>query len=131
MPYINIRLGTTLNRVKRENLHQKTTYLMSSIMGKRQEVTTVHIQEDSPQQWAINSVGLNTESPIGAYVAIKVTKGTNTPAEKANMISETIKMLKNEIGTIQEACYVVIDEVPANSWGYNGKTQAERATSKL
>lgn len=131
MPYINIRIGTTLNRVKRENLHQKATYLISSIMGKRQEVTTVHIQEDSPQQWATNSVGLNAESPIVAYVDIRVTKGTNTPEEKANMISETIKMLKNEIGTIQEACYVVIDEVPANSWGYNGKTQAERAASKL
>lgn len=95
---------------------------MNTIMGKGQEVTAVHIQEDNPQQWAINSVALNQENPVCAYVDIKVTAGTNTPEEKANMISETIKMLRDEIGTIQEACYVVVDDIPANSWGYNGKT---------
>jgi 4-oxalocrotonate tautomerase len=131
MPYINIRLGTTLDNEQRGQLQQKTTLLMNTIMGKRQEVTAVHIQEDNPQQWAINSVALNPENPICAYVDIKVTAGTNTSEEKANMISETIKMLRDEIGTIQEACYVVVDEIPANSWGYNGKTQAIRAASKL
>jgi 4-oxalocrotonate tautomerase len=131
MPYINIRLGTTLDSAQRNQLHKKTTFLMNTIMRKRREVTAVHIQEDGPQQWSINSATLNTQEPICAYVDIKVTKGTNTPEEKAYMISETIKMLQDEIGTIQEACYVVIDEIPANSWGYNGKTQAVRAVSKL
>jgi phenylpyruvate tautomerase PptA (4-oxalocrotonate tautomerase family) len=47
------------------------------------------------------------------------------------MLSETIKMLKEVVGVVQEACYVVIDDMPANSWGYNGKTQAERSASKM
>jgi 4-oxalocrotonate tautomerase len=47
------------------------------------------------------------------------------------MISQTVKMLQDVVGTIQEACYVVIDDIPADSWGYGGKTQAARAASKL
>lgn len=131
MPYINIRLGATLDSAQRNQLYQKTTFLMNTIMGKRPEVTVVHIQETDSHLWATNASALTDEDPVGAYVDIKVTEGTNTPEEKAEMLSQTIKMLQDVVGTIQEACYVVIDDIPANSWGYNGKTQAVRAASKL
>lgn len=131
MPYINIRLGAILNSEQKDQLYQKTTSFMNAIMGKRREVTVVHIQEDDPRQWATNAIVLHAKAPAGAYVDIKVTEGTNTPEEKAKMISQTVKMLQEEVGAIQEACYVVIDDIPANSWGYNGKTQAARAASKL
>ena len=131
MPYINIRLSSSLDNEQRKQLHEQTTLLMNTIMGKRREVTVVHIEESEPQQWSTNARPLTTHEPTGAYVDIKVTDGTNTPEEKAEMISQTVKMLKDIVGTIQEACYVVIDDIPANSWGYNGKTQAARAASKL
>ncbi|MCG8427915.1 MAG: tautomerase family protein [Chromatiales bacterium] len=131
MPYINIRLSSSLDNEQRKQLHEQTTLLMNTIMGKRREVTVVHIEESEPQQWSTNAQPLTAHEPTGAYVDIKVTDGTNTPEEKAEMISQTVKMLKDIVGTIQEACYVVIDDIPANSWGYNGKTQAARAASKL
>jgi phenylpyruvate tautomerase PptA (4-oxalocrotonate tautomerase family) len=40
-------------------------------------------------------------------------------------------MLKESVAVIQEACYVVIDEIPANSWGNDDKTQATRAALRL
>lgn len=131
MPYINIRLSTALDTEQQSQLYQETTSLMNKVMGKRREVTVVHIEESKPHLWAVNGSALSSDVPVGAYVDIKVTEGTNTPKEKSEMILQTIEMLKDIIGTIQEACYVVIDDVPANSWGYNGKTQAERAISKL
>jgi 4-oxalocrotonate tautomerase len=79
----------------------------------------------------VNGLPLTTEDPVAVFADIKVTEGTNTPEEKAEMISQTIKMLENVVGTIQEACYVVIDDIPANSWGYNGKTQYARASSTI
>ena len=127
MPYINIRLGKTLDADQRQQLYTSTTSLMKNIMKKRAEVTVVHIQEDSANYWSTNGATLSSDEPVSAYVDIKVTKGTNTPDEKAEMISETIKMLQKEVGAVQEACYVVIDDIPGNSWGYNGKTQAQRA----
>jgi 4-oxalocrotonate tautomerase len=129
MPYINIRLGTSLNASQHKQLYTKTTSLMNSIMGKRPEVTVVHIQESEPHFWSTDASTLGSNDPIGAYVDIKITEGTNTPEEKAEMISETVKMLKESVGAVQEACYVVIDDIPANSWGYDGKTQAERKAS--
>lgn len=130
MPYINIRLGTNLNDEQRIQLFEQTTSLMNTVMRKRREVTVVHIQESESQQWSTNSIPLTAKSPVGAYVDIKVTDGTNTVEEKAEMISQTVNMLKDVVGIIQEACYVVIDDLPADSWGYNGKTQAARAASK-
>jgi len=126
MPYINIRLGAVLNDIQKEELFKTTTSLMNTVMKKRQEVTVVHIQESEASQWSTNSEQLSSNVPIGAYVDIKVTKGTNTPEEKKEMIAKTIKMLQDIVGTMQEACYVVIDDISADSWGYNGKTQAMR-----
>lgn len=131
MPYINIRIGTALNDSQREQLCVKTTSLMSEVMGKRPEVTVVHIQESEPFFWSTNASVLGEIDPISVYVDIKVTEGTNRPEEKAQMISETVKMLKESVGALQEACYVVIDDIPANSWGYDGLTQAERKLSSL
>lgn len=130
MPYINIRLGKNLNNEQRIQLFEQTTSLMNTVMRKRREVTVVHIQESEPHQWSTNSIPLTAKSPVGAYVDIKVTDGTNTVEEKAEMVSQTVNMLKDVVGIIQEACYVVIDDLPADSWGYNGKTQAARAASK-
>lgn len=130
MPYINIRLGRNLNQEQRNLLYEKTTSLMNTVMGKRPEVAVVHIQESESQQWSVNSTSIAAKDPVAAYVDIKVTDGTNTQSEKAEMISRTVKMLNDMVGIIQEACYVVIDDIPADSWGYNGKTQAARAASK-
>ena len=131
MPYINIRLGKNLDIEQRKQLFERTTSLMNTVMGKRREVTVVHIQESEAQQWSTNAIPLMVKDAIGVYVDIKVTDGTNTSEEKGEMISQTVKMLQDVVGIIQEACYVVIDDIPADSWGYNGKTQAVRAVSKL
>jgi len=130
MPYINIRLGCKLENSQRKKLNEKTTSLMSTIMGKRRELTVVHILESDSQQWATNATKLTAQEPIGVYVDIKITDGTNTPEEKFEMILQTIEMLKEVVGTLQKACYVVIHDIPADSWGYNGKTQEARTTSK-
>lgn len=129
MPYINIRLGCKVTNEQKQALYQQTTSLMHEVMGKKQEVTVVNILESEPQQWSVNSVQLTAEDSVSAFVDIKITAGTNTAEEKASMIQKTVEMLREEVGVIQEACYVVIDEIPADSWGYDGKTQAARAAN--
>ena len=61
---------------------------------------------------------------------IKVTAGTNTNAEKAEMISRSMEMLTEIIGPVPEASYVVIHDLDAGAWGYNGRTQKARADAK-
>lgn len=43
------------------------------------------------------------------------------------MIAKTKVMLQDVVGNVQEACYVVIDDIAGDSWGYNGETQEMRA----
>ncbi|WP_321369083.1 tautomerase family protein [uncultured Desulfuromusa sp.] len=131
MPYINIRVGSRLNSLQKSNIQNRTTDLMNRVMGKRREVTVVHIDESVPALWAVDGKGLKEEAPVAVYVDIKVTQGTNSAEEKAQMIARTVTMLKEEIGAIQEACYVLINDIPANSWGYDGISQAERADKRL
>ena len=128
MPYIHIRLSACLDDNQRLKLFEKTTALMHAVMGKRQEVTVVQIQESDAKQWAVNGKVLSPADASEAYVDIKVTDGTNSSEEKAEMIAATVDMLNDVVGVMQEACYVVIDCIPANSWGYSGKTQAARSS---
>lgn len=131
MPYINIRLSTSLDDTQRSRLFEQTTSLMHTVMGKRKEVTVVQIQESESKRWSVNGKPLSPSGAPEAYVNIKVTDGTNSPEEKAEMIGATVDMLNEVVGPMQEACYVVIDCIPADSWGYNGKTQAARSRLAL
>lgn len=130
MPYINIRVGARLNDGQKSALYEQTTLLMQQIMKKRREVTVVHIQESEAQQWSANAAQLTDSEATAVYVDIKVTKGSNTADEKKTMIAQTNKMLQDIIGTIQQASYIVIDDIPGDCWGYDGQTQAMRAAHK-
>jgi len=127
MPYINYRIGSSLKESQKKTIYTETTDYMNSIMRKKREVTVVHIEESPPQQWSVNGSRLDDKNPIPVYVDIKVTDGTNTPEEKSEMINRTMKMLKDCLGSTQEACYIVIDDILSNSWGYDGLTQEYRA----
>ena len=130
MPYINYRIGSSLKESQKETIYRETTDFMNLIMRKKREVTVIHIDESSPEQWSVNGNCLSKEKPIPVYVDIKVTERTNTPEEKSEMIKKTMRMLKECLGITQEACYIVIDDIPGNSWGYDGYTQEYRASSE-
>lgn len=131
MPYINIRVNQPLTQKTRQALQKSTTQLMDELMGKRREVTVVQIEESIPEHWSVNAESLDLSAPTAAYVDIKITADTNSAEDKSRMIQQTIFMLREQVGALQEACYVVIDEIPAINWGYNGQTQAARAANRL
>jgi len=126
MPYINIKIGTTLSEQQKCELFHQTTDAMNTIMGKRREVTVVQIEESAPYFWSVNGEPLHEKAPIAAYMDVKITQGTNSDEEKAQLINTLMQMLKS-VGSTQQACYVVIHELAAASWGYDGKTQAGRS----
>jgi 4-oxalocrotonate tautomerase len=130
MPYINIKLtGTALLPRQREGLLARITDLMGTVMKKRREVTVVSLEEADPTHWAVGGRALNAADHAAAYVEIKVTAGTNTPEEKAAMVAETVAALKSVVGEVQTATYIVIHDIAADSWGYDGVTQAARRKS--
>lgn len=128
MPFINISLsGSELSNDQKEQLFHQTTELMHEVMHKKKELTSVRIQCSESCDWAIGSRLMNEGKERAVYMDIKVTEGTNTTAEKSEMIKQSILMLKHVVGPIAEASYVVIHDIAGDSWGYDGLTQQARA----
>jgi len=88
----------------------------------------VHIDSDMAGYWSVNGVALNEQAAVPVYVDIKVTEGTNSEQEIALMLNGTQQLLTEVLGTIQEACYVVVDAIPGSNWGYSGISQAARGS---
>lgn len=127
MPYIHVRVSKKLSDDEINTIQTQTTDAMARIMGKKREVTVVQIENSPAGYWSLNGIQQTPSDPACAYVDIKVTAGTNSDEEKANMIGFMFDSLKNTIDSLQDATYVVIHEIPGVSWGYGGKTQAQRA----
>lgn len=125
MPFINVRISSPdLTPEQTLRIQHNVTTLMSEILGKKAELTSVLVEQVVDGSWSIG--GKPTE--LAAHLDATITAGTNTVAEKAHFIEEAHRMLKTLFGPkLPIATYVVIDEISADAWGYDGQTQAYRA----
>ncbi len=60
------------------------------------------------------------------YVNIRITREDITPAQKAELIIRTTRMLAEVLGKNPATTVVVIDEVETDNWGIGGETVTER-----
>lgn len=128
MPFINIAVaGTALDAARKQRLFDETTRLMRDVMGKKFELTAVRIDEHPADNWSVGARSAAALGETAVHMDIKVTAGTNTDAEKAAMIEAAMAMLRDVVGNPPEASYVVIHDLPATAWGYDGRTQKARA----
>lgn len=128
MPFINIAVsGAALSDAQKQQLFDETTRLMSEVMKKNPNLTSVRIDEFPNDSWAVGQKPMSIRGEIGAHMDIKVTDGTNTDEEKAEMIKHGMSMLRDVVGSTPEASYIVIHDLDAKAWGYNGQTQSARA----
>lgn len=126
MPYVQIRLHNAPS-ANLSRMGEEATRLMAEVMRKRREVTVVEIV--TPQShWQAG--GRPVAGPV-AYADVKITRGTNSEADKARLLAEFQTLLARELGQLAAPAYVVIDEIPATDWGYDGQSQATRLSGKL
>lgn len=131
MPFVNIAVaGASLTKPQKQRLFEETTRLMAEVMHKKASLTAVRIDEYPAENWGIAGAAVSATKHPAVHTDIKVTAGTNTDAEKAEMIRLGMAMLKDAVGTTPEASYIVIHDLDAGAWGYNGRTQKARAQKK-
>jgi 4-oxalocrotonate tautomerase len=124
MPYIALTIEPTPTPGQAEALARGITHALAEEAGKRREVTAVRITGGEALLWTIDA------EPPGrptAYLDVKITQGSNSREEKASLIARLQGLLVETLGELAEASYIVIHELPAESWGYAGLTQAARA----
>lgn len=121
MPYINVKTNVKQSDELRKKIVDFILENTTNILNKKPEVTSVLVEFVPFDTWNINKDNLKTFN-----VDIKITKGTNTKNQKAQYIKETYLNLKEILGDITPASYIIIDEIEADSWGFEGLTQEYR-----
>lgn len=124
MPFVTLKLAAELDRADTARLQRGLTTLMAEVLGKKAGLTAVVVEPVAASGWTIGA------EPVAraAHLDVKVTRGTNTAAEKGRFVAAAHALIAEVLGPrLPLATYVVVDEVPAEAWGYGGRTQADRA----
>lgn len=123
MPFARLTLaGVPLAPERRAALAARIAGLVVETLRKDPARTAVLV-EDAAAPAA--SVG-GGPAPRLAHLEVIVTEGTNPPAEKAAFVAAADALLREAVGPLPEATYAVVRELPADAWGFGGRTQAER-----
>ena len=124
MPFLNLRLaGLALTDLRRQSLQRRLTDLTEQHLAKRHDLTAVLIEEVAVAGWTVGAAPV----PVAAHLEIVVTEGTNTPAQKSAFLEAVGALLREVAGPgLPVASYGLIREIPAESWVYDGQTQAAR-----
>ncbi|MBS1144061.1 MAG: 4-oxalocrotonate tautomerase [Proteobacteria bacterium] len=128
MPMINVTLsGPSPEPAVIHRLQAGVTRLMQDILRKEAALTVVNVLHLPPGASSANGQPVGTAASLQAMI----TAGTNSAAEKADFIFAAKSLLTVEFGPSAAPIYVVLHEIPAESWGYDGQTQAARKAGRL
>ena len=123
MPFARLTLIPTPSSETVQRLTDELTALIAKDLGKRYDLTAVLVETPEPARWTIAA----SAHEVAAHLEVCVTAGTNTDVEKAHFVRNAMQLLRQVMPTLASATYVVVQELPAANWGYDGETQAARA----
>lgn len=127
MPTLRLQVSPLLNPERYAALGAALTHITAQVLRKKPEVTAVMIDDLPPARYL---VGGRDATQAVACLEISITQGTNTAAEKERFVAEAYAELHRQLSSpgapLHEASYVIVRELPADSWGYGGLTQLAR-----
>lgn len=126
MPYLNVKASIPESAESAEKIVAVLMKHTSEVLGKKPEVTSIEIDFIAPDKWFVGGVRVSDQDAATFYLDIKVTDGTNTKVEKAKYVKNVFADLDSLFGPITPASYIVIHDVRADSWGFEGRTQEHR-----
>lgn len=121
MPYINVKLNLVEDVKLRDQIVKVVLENTTHILEKKQDVTSVLVEFVPQNTWSVGGKNVPT-----FYLEIKITKGTNTKVQKSQYIQAIYKEFEKLLGQIHKASYVLIHEIDADAWGFEGITQERR-----
>lgn len=123
MPFARLTLIPAQNSDVVQRLTDELTALIAGDLSKRHELTAVLVETPETARWTIGAAA----NEAGAHLEVCVTAGTNSDAEKRTFVGNAMHLLRQAMPTLATATYVVVKELPATNWGYDGETQDARA----
>lgn len=131
MPFIDVLIASpALDDTLIGEVARRLTTLSSHHLGKAEAVTAVAVRAVAPQAWFVGARSLADHAAASFQVTIRVTEGTNDKEEKAAFVAATAQTMTQLLGPVRPESYVIVDEVPADAWGFDGITQEERVVAR-
>ena len=130
MPYLHIRIAAAEASAHTESIAACLMTHTRDILGKKPEVTAIDIEFTRPRHWFVGGVPVSDKQQITFYLDVKITEGTNTKKQKASYIKAVFSDLQEILGPLTAASYIVLDDVRADAWGFEGRTQKSRLKEK-
>lgn len=126
MPILNVLLSGAPSADRSAAVTAALTRLTAEILRKDPRLTSVAIRYAAPEHWVVGGAALAAQNRTSFFLDVRVTGGTNTRDEKARYIAAVFDRMGKVLGPLHEASYVHVHSVPAEDWGYGGRTQAQR-----
>lgn len=126
MPVLRLDIAPLQNPERYRQLAVALTRLMADVLGKQADLTAVLIQDRPAAQWFVAAEDVERPATL---LEVSITAGTNTPEQKEAFIAAAHAELQRQLAPtegLQPACYVIVRELPAGDWGFDGLTQRER-----
>lgn len=127
MPFARLTMLPALNPEIAQQLNIDLTSIIAQDLGKRHELTSVLIETPISGTWTIGA----TDKATSAHLEVCVTAGTNSEDEKRTFVANAMARLRETLPDLNAATYVVVKELAASDWGFDGLTQADRAARKV
>jgi 4-oxalocrotonate tautomerase len=126
MPFARLTLTPALAPERASRLAAELTDLVAASLGKRHDLTSVLIETPGETLWTIGGHPRAT----AAHLEVCVTAGTNSDEEKRTFVANAMRTLKEALPGLDPATYVIVKEMPGSDWGFDGRTQADRARER-
>ncbi len=126
MPYLDINIGGPCLPETIARFGTRMTELAADILHKQRELTAVAVHCVPPGHWYVGGAALAEQGRTSFFLEANVTAGTNTKEEKAAFVAAAFAAAESILGRLDAASYVIVRDVAADAWGYQGLTQEYR-----
>lgn len=116
-PALSQRIATTVSELTAKHLHKDPT------------ITAVAVSYADPAHWFAGGRSLSDQGTNSFWLDIKVVDGTNTKQEMASYLEAVFAGFQQLLGNVHSESYILVHEVSAAAYGYEGKTQEFRYIS--
>lgn len=127
MPFLRLTIQPAPDADTASRLTMGLTDLMANTLGKKAALTSVLVETPAHAHWTIGTVPVIHTAMLEAII----TEGTNDAAQKSAFVGAANSLLRAELTGLAPVAYVVVKEIPAENWGYDGRTQLERRNAAM
>jgi len=122
MPQVNITvIGDSPSPQQKAALFEEITDLMVSILGRTRKLVVVSVATASASDWSAGGAARTSGGVVGVQAVLKILAGTASDDQKTQMIEQMTNILRSVLGQPSMPLYAIFEEIPPNSWGYDGR----------